>query len=136
MKVNHAILILSLSCISLCGWASNNPFIGTWQLVSGEYVNNKNEIITYKSIGIRSQKVIGEKHFSFVTFSQDKFWAAGTGSYQFTNTTYSEKPSMASYPLEGNGVYTFHYEMKNDQWHNSRWHDGKRVEYEIWQKVQ
>ena len=136
MKVNHIILTLILTSVSLYGWASSNPFIGTWQLVSGEYVNNKNETISYETIGIRSQKVIGEKHFSFVTFSKEKFWAAGTGRYQFTNTTYSEEPSMASYPLEGNGIYTFRYEMKNGQWHNSRWHNDIRVEYEIWEKVQ
>lgn len=135
MKLIHTIFILILTYFSIPSWATNNPFIGTWQLVSGEYVNDKNETISYQSIGIRSQKVISQKHFSFVTFSQDKFWAAGTGRYQFSDTTYIEQPSMASYPLEDNGIYTFRYEIKNGQWHNSRWHGTKRVKYEIWEKV-
>ncbi|WP_286235083.1 hypothetical protein [Thalassotalea sediminis] len=135
MKLSHLLFWYCITCTSLPTWASDNPFIGTWQLVSGEYLNENKEIIAYSTLGIRSQKVINASHFSFVSFSDDKFWAAGTGQYSFNATQYIETPTMASYPLEGDGTYTFTYEIKGDQWHNARWHDGIRVEYEIWQKV-
>ncbi|MGB1199666.1 MAG: hypothetical protein ACPG46_11505 [Thalassotalea sp.] len=116
--------------------ATENPFIGTWQLVSGEYVNDKKEVVSYHSLEIRSQKVISSQHFSFVSMSKNKFWSAGTGTYTFTKNEYYESPTMASYPLEDGGTYTFTYQIKEGLWHNARWHGDTRVEYEIWKKVQ
>jgi len=127
-----SLLLLMNSHICL---AIHNPFKGTWQLVSGEYLNEEKELVNYSSLGISSQKVINQEHFSFVSIANGKFWAAGTGTYTFTDTEYIESPKMASYPLENKGVYSFKYEIKGDIWYNSRWHDDTRVEYEVWHRV-
>lgn len=131
------VIVFLLCCSAFYSHANttDNPFVGTWQLISGEYVDEKGKLITYQSIGITSQKVIANKHFSFVSLSDGKFWAAGTGTYQFTNDEYAEQPNMASFELIEGGKYVFQYEIKGDQWHNSRWKDGKRVEYEVWQRL-
>ncbi|GHE87581.1 hypothetical protein [Thalassotalea profundi] len=121
--------------ISITCFASNNPFLGTWQLVSGEYLNDKQVMISYDSLGLSSQKIINEQHFSFVSMANGKFWAAGTGTYTYNEKEYFESPKMASYPLESGGVYTFKYKIQDNLWHNERWHNNIRVEYEIWQKV-
>lgn len=135
MKSITTVLFISLFAINFASIAKENPFKGTWQLISGEYLNDKKELINYDSLGISSQKVINEQHFSFVSMSNGKFWSAGTGTYTFTDVEYLESPKMASYPLEDGGTYTFKYEFKNDEWHNSRWHGDIRVEYEIWKKI-
>jgi hypothetical protein len=132
MKFSYLLLaaITSFSCLG-----QNNPFQGTWQLTSGEYLDDTNKTITYESLGISSQKVLSAQHFSFVSMSKGKFWSAGTGSYTYDSTKYHETPKYASYPLEDGGTYTFEYELKGDSWHNSRYRNGKRVEFEIWQRV-
>lgn len=129
------ILVLVLSTTLCQAQAKDNPFVGTWQLVSGEYVNEKNELVDYKTLGINSQKVITKRHFSFVSMANGKFWAAGTGTYKHTSDEYSEQPTMASFAMENGGNYVFKYEMKGEYWHNSRWHGDKRVEYEVWQRI-
>jgi len=132
MKLSYLLLaaIASFSCLG-----QNNPFQGTWQLVSGEYLDKNGKTIHYDSLGISSQKVLSLKHFSFVSMAKGEFWAAGTGSYTYNETDYNETPKYASYPLEDGGTYTFGYEIKGDYWHNSRYRDDKRVEYEVWQRV-
>lgn len=115
--------------------AENNPFKGTWTLISGEYLNEQNELVSYQTLGISSQKVIADKHFSFVSLANGKFWAAGTGTYSFSDKEYSEQPTMASFPMEDGGNYVFSYEIKGQYWHNSRWRGDKRVEYEVWQRI-
>lgn len=128
-------LTLTIIFISAACLADNSPFTGTWQLQSGEYLDANKAVISYQSLGINSQKVISEKHFSFVSMANGKFWAAGTGSYNYSDHEYHESPQMASYPLEGDGTYTFKYKIQGDLWHNERWHDGIRVEYEVWKKI-
>lgn len=133
-KLSTSLLVSILILLSTSTFADSNPFLGTWQLVSGEYLNENTEIVSYESLGISSQKVIGSKHFSFVSMAKEKFWAAGTGTYSYNKNEYFESPTMASYPLEDGGTYTFKYKIKDNLWHNERWLDGIRVEYEVWKK--
>jgi len=56
---------------------SGNPFIGTWQLVSGEYINGENKIVDYADADINSIKVLSANYYSFISISGDKFWVAG-----------------------------------------------------------
>lgn len=113
----------------------SNPFIGTWELVSGEYVNEEKKVVDYADADINSIKVLSEKHYSFISMSGSKFWAAGAGTYQFDEKTYSETPIHTSYSIIKGSQYTFQYQLIDELWHNSRWKEGKRVEYEIWQKL-
>jgi len=113
----------------------SNVFIGSWQLVSGEYINEQNKLIDYADKEMSAIKVLSASHFSFISKSGEKFWAASAGSYQFDGKTYKEKPIHTSYALEKDSQYTFQYQMIGDFWHNSRWKGGKRVEYEIWRKL-
>lgn len=126
-------------CVTFCLLFSmhgySNPFIGTWQLVSGEYVNEKNKIVDYADADINSIKVLSANHFSFISMSGDKFWAAGAGTYQFDKKLYSETPIHTSYSITQESKYTFQYQLIDELWHNSRWAEGKRVEYEVWRKL-
>ena len=135
MKALSVVSLLFVLCLPQTATAHQSPFAGTWQLISGEYLNDKNKIIKYSTLGITSRKVINQHHFSFVSTANGEFWAAGTGTYVFTASEYVESPQMASYPLEDGGNYTFKYELKGDMWHNARRREGVRVEYEVWQKI-
>jgi hypothetical protein len=112
-----------------------NQFIGSWQLVSGEYVDHNNKLVNYSDLKLSSLKVISSSHFSFVTKADEKFWSAGAGRYQFTDTLYIEMPASTSYELEPNAQYQFTYKIEGDTWHNERWKNDIRVEYEVWQRV-
>jgi len=131
--VRFAILLLSLLLFSLSAHA--NPFIGTWELVAGEVVNEQGELQTYSALKMKAIKVIAEHHYSFISMSGDTFWGAGSGRYEFDQTHYVEMPLYTSYPLAPNSEYRFLYQIKNNEWHNERWQGDQRVEFEIWRKL-
>lgn len=114
---------------------TNEAFQGTWKLVSGEYVNHEGKLISYKELDITSQKIIADGHFSFVSMSNGSFWAAGTGTITIKDNLYIESLQMASFAVENNGNYPFTFNLEGDTWKNERWKDGKRVEFEVWQRV-
>ena len=123
-----------LSCFQLMAH-TNEAFQGTWILVSGEYVNHEGKLVSYEELGITSQKIIADGHFSFVSMSNNSFWAAGTGTFTIENNQYIENLQMASFAVENNGNYPFTFSLIGDTWKNERWKDGKRVEFEVWQRV-
>jgi hypothetical protein len=132
---NTLLNLCTTFCLLFSVHGYSNPFIGTWQLVSGEYINGENKIVDYADADINSIKVLSVNHYSFISMSGDKFWAAGAGNYQFDAKMYSEIPIHTSYNITEGSQYTFQYQLINEFWHNSRWEKGKRVEYEIWRKL-
>lgn len=129
-------IILAIVCSLLLSFnASSNPFKGTWQLVSGEYIDYQGNLIKYQQLNLSSIKVLSEEHFSFVTMEGDKFWSSGAGNYAYTEKVYVESPIYTSYNAPKGGKYRFDYQLKEDKWYNSRWEEGIRVEYEVWQKI-
>ena len=112
-----------------------NEFSGTWQLISGEYKDHEGKIIQYEKLQMKSIKVISDTHFSFISMSGDKFWSSGAGNYRFTENEYIEMPIFTSYGASQGKEYIFTYKIENNLWHNSRWEQEERVEYEVWQKL-
>jgi hypothetical protein len=133
--MNKVILIIITLCFTFSVNAIENEFNGSWELISGEYQNNKGVMIQYEDLKISSIKVISGTHFSFVSMSGDKFWSSGTGSYRFTEKEYIESPIFTSYGAVLGKEYVFTYTIKNNTWYNSRWDKGTRVEYEVWRKL-
>lgn len=114
---------------------SKSELQGRWALVSGEYVNYEGKLVQYSELDLKSIKLISNDYFSFVTMSGDKFWSSGTGTFETKNGTYIESPIYTSFNSPQGKTYTFDYQLKGDFWHTSRWENGVRVEYEIWQKI-
>ena len=132
----HKICFLVLTYfLTFSSIAVENKFSGTWQLSSGEYVNHEGKLIQYETLNLNSIKVISPTHFSFVSMSGSKFWSSGVGTYRFTETEYIESPIHTSYGVTSGKEYAFKYKISNDTWHNSRWENGKRVEFEVWKKL-
>jgi len=129
------IINLAILCLLFSTTSYSNPFIGSWQLISGEYVNDKNELVDYADSDMNAIKVLSVENYSFISKSGEKFWAAGAGSYQFDEKTYTETPIHTSYHIAPDSQYTFQYKIIGEHWQNSRWKAGKRVEYEIWRKI-
>lgn len=115
--------------------ANENLFSGTWELVSGEYVDHEGNLINYKELNLRSVKVLSKTHFSFVTMSGDKFWSAGAGTFKYTNSEYIESPLYTSFNSSKGKQYVFKYRKDGERWFSSRWENEKRVEYEVWQRI-
>jgi hypothetical protein len=115
--------------------ANENLFSGTWKLISGEYINNKGNLISYEELNLRSLKIITNTHFSFITMSGDKFWSSGAGTFKYTNSEYIESPLFTSFNSPKGKKYVFKYKIEGEKWFSSRWKSDKRVEYEVWQRV-
>jgi hypothetical protein len=115
--------------------AFEKKFSGTWQLMSGEYLNSEEKLVQYKELDISSIKVISATHFSFVSMSGSKFWSSGVGEYRFTENEYIESPIHTSYGVTSGKEYIFSYKIEQNIWINSRWENGKRVEYEVWKRL-
>lgn len=133
--MNKIIVIIMSFAFSFSVNAVENEFKGSWQLLSGEYLNNEGKLIQYEDLEISSIKIISGTHFSFVSMSGNKFWSAGAGRYRFTESEYIESPIHTSYGVTVGKEYVFTYKVENNIWYNSRWNKGKRVEYEVWQKL-
>lgn len=132
--MNKIILIIITFVFTCSVNAVENEFKGSWELISGEYLDSEDKLIAYKDLKISSIKVISDTHFSFVSMSGNKFWSAGAGNYRFTQSEYIENPIHTSYGATLGKEYVFSYKIENGFWYNSRWSKGKRVEYEVWKK--
>lgn len=132
--MKNIVLILFLALASPLVTANELP--GVWQLVSGEYVDGNGELVQYRSIGLKSLKVVSATHFSFTSMKGGEFWASGSGTYELGNGTYAEKLLYNSFGEKPGTVFSFDTRLEGDVWYNSRWEDGKRVEYEVWRRVE
>lgn len=123
--------------------ATENPLVGSWQLVSGKYLDGKGQWIDYADLKLSAIKVISAKHFSFTTVKNigtaeepvNEFWAAGTGSYQFSQSDYVEFPELNSFGVKPGTSFAFTYELKGNKWHTKRTEEGKVKEVEVWLKL-
>ncbi|GGP18800.1 hypothetical protein [Silvimonas iriomotensis] len=113
---------------------STTPFDGAWQLVSGECLD-QGQWIRYDIDGIASRKVIAGGYFTFVTHKNGAFWSAGSGRVRHEEGVYTESPDMGTFAPEGMRDYVFTARLEGDLWHNARFENGERVEYEVWQRI-
>jgi len=133
--MNLIFMIVLIFLLSFSVNANENLFSGTWELISGEYIDHEGNLVGYDKLNLRSLKVISETHFSFVTMSGNKFWSSGSGTYKYTNGEYIESPLYTSYNSPKGIKYVFKYRLDGETWFSSRWENEKRVEYEVWQRV-
>lgn len=109
---------------------------GVWQLVSGEYIDQHDKLINYQDLQMQSIKILTQTHFSFTSMKGDQFWASGTGTYKVSDGKYTETLQYNSFGEKVGAEFTFEFKREGDFWYGSRWKDGKRVEYEVWQKIE
>ena len=117
----------------------SNPLIGTWQLVSGQYLDEKQQWVDYQHLNLRSIKIISDSHFSFTTIKDvqgsKQFWAAGTGTYQFSDKYYIETPELNSFGVAEGAAFKFEYILKQDKLFTKRIENGVLKEQEVWQRI-
>ncbi|TJZ65371.1 hypothetical protein [Chitiniphilus eburneus] len=111
-----------------------SPLDGAWALVTGECIDN-GQMVRYAEHGISSRKVLAAGHFTFVSSRQGAFWSAGSGRFHFDGERYVEQPNLGTFPPEALREYAFQARIDGNDWHNERWEDGTRVEYELWRRI-
>ncbi|MCS6178210.1 hypothetical protein [Shewanella baltica] len=113
--------------------------VGSWQLVSGRYLNEKHEWVDYQILNLSAIKVISARHFSFTTMKNvdgvSQFWAAGSGTYQATATEYTEQPELNSFSAAKGAEFVFSYAIKGQELHTQRVENGELKEVEVWQRL-
>ena len=110
-------------------------FAGSWELVKGKYLAEDQKWITSEQAKITSLKILNQTHYSFTSYSDGKFWGAGTGTYSIDNQQYIETPIYVSYSMEKGKQYQFEYVLEGDLWTNRRIENGKLVEEELWRRI-
>lgn len=148
MRINILSTLLTVITVATLSFsvplaAADNPFVGSWQLVSGKYLDGKGKWIHYGDLKLSAIKVISANHFSFTTMknvgSLDKpkqeFWAAGTGSYTYSDTDYVEYPQLNSFGVAPDKPFAFTYEINGDEWQTQRVEKGELKEQELWKKL-
>ncbi|KAF0813494.1 hypothetical protein IGB42_01845 [Andreprevotia sp. IGB-42] len=113
---------------------AESPFDGAWQLVTGECIDD-GHLLDYDTLDIKSRKVLADGHFTFISYQKGAFWSAGSGRFRVDGAVYTESPDMGTYPPAGFRDYVFKARLDGNDWHNERWEDGVRVEYELWQRI-
>ncbi|MCL2917717.1 hypothetical protein [Shewanella litorisediminis] len=113
--------------------------IGSWELVSGRYLDGEGRWVSYNTLGLVAIKVISASHFSFTTMktvkNKQEFWAAGAGEYRLNGQSYTEYPSLNSFQVPHGQGFSFDYELKGNQWHTKRFEEGVLKEEEVWQRL-
>ena len=116
---------------------------GSWELVSGRYLDGNGKWVEYKTLELEAIKVVADGHFSFTTVAPDKkakgktktLWAAGSGHFILDGNQYTEYPTLNSFKVpEGQG-FRFQFELVGDQWHTRRIEDGVLKEEEVWRRL-
>ena len=119
--------------------AQDLTLVGSWQLVSGRYLNEKHEWVDYQNLNLSAIKVISARHFSFTTVKNvdgvSQFWAAGSGTYQATATEYTEQPELNSFGAAKGAEFVFSYAIKGQELHTQRVENGELKEVEVWQRL-
>lgn len=137
------LVIAALLCVQTSTLAADNPFVGSWQLVSGKYLDGKGKWIHYGELKLSAIKVISANHFSFTTMKNIgsdaepklEFWAAGTGRYTFSDSEYTEYPELNSFGVKPSTPFAFSYQLTADNWQTQRIENGVLKEQELWQKL-
>ena len=132
--MKQIIAAMTLSLMSSLTAAEN--LNGVWELVSGNYVDGSGKLVEYRNLDMRALKIITDTHFSFTSMKGGDFWASGTGTYKLSGGKYIETLRYNSFGEETGAVFSFRTKIEESTWYNERWEDGKRVEYEIWQRVE
>lgn len=133
--MKQLLIIVFATAMCLVKPAFGNDFEGVWILVKGEYINHNNKLVDYSELNLKSQKIIHGNHFSFVTMTGDKFWSSGAGLFEFDDNEYRETPTLNSFSSPKDKQYVFQYKIVDNKWYNSRYENGKRVEFEVWQRL-
>lgn len=129
-------IVSLLLILFACPAAAAGTLEGAWELVAGEYVNEQGELVDYHSIQLHSLKVIAGSHFSFTSMRGEKFWASGTGTYALVGGKYIETLQHNSFGEKAGATFTFDTKVEDKYWFNARWEGDKRIEYEVWRKVE
>ncbi|QYJ76445.1 hypothetical protein [Shewanella sp. FJAT-52076] len=121
------------------GATDAQALIGSWELVSGRYLDGEGRWVSYNTLGLVAIKVISAGHFSFTTMktvkNKPEFWAAGAGEYRIDGMSYTEYPSFNSFQVPQGQGFSFDYELIGNQWHTKRFEDGVLKEEEVWQRL-
>nr|WP_010130182.1 hypothetical protein [Microbulbifer agarilyticus] len=126
-----AVVLTLMSSVSAA-----NELIGVWKLVSGNYADGSGTLVDYKDLDMQALKVISTSHFSFTSMKGADFWASGTGTYELADGKYTETLHYNSFGQAAGAKFAFNTRIEDTHWYNERWKDGKRVEYEVWQRVE
>lgn len=121
------------------GEGTNNKLIGSWQLVSGRYLNEHDQWVDYKDLNLVAIKVISNTHFSFTTMQIKEgvtsFWAAASGTYVIESDQYIEYPQLNSFNASSDEAFRFTFALVDNTWHSKRFDSGKLQEIEVWERL-
>ncbi len=103
MQTRTCLLLLLIStaivsCRMQVSDTSSKPVItGTWKLLTGTLIEKGDTVVTDYTKNISFIKIINDSHFSFIQHDLNKgkdssaaVFGAGAGSYQLTDSTYTE----------------------------------------------
>jgi hypothetical protein len=100
--------------------ASPKPIIGTWQLLNGTVIENRDTTVTDYTQKASFIKVINDTHFAFLHHDLNKgkdsaaVFVSGGGAYSLKDSLYTEHLQYCSArEWEGND-FTFTVTIKND----------------------
>ena len=96
------------------------PLVGTWQLISGTIIQNKDTVVTSYTKGQSFIKIINDTHFCFLLHDLDKgktlpaIFSSGGGRYSLKDNLYTEHLEYCSdRNWEGND-FNFTIKIQND----------------------
>ena len=110
MSLKIGIFIVAVAFLSSCGSVPEHedakqatlPLAGTWQLISGTTIENKDTTVTDYTKDKSFIKIINDTHFSFLSHDLNKgktapaLFSAGGGAYSLNGDEYTEHLNIAA----------------------------------------
>lgn len=126
MKIINTVLVLSLiigACHSPNIETSSKPakpILGTWKLLSGVLIEKGDTTITDYTKDVSFIKIINDTHFAFIQHDLSKgksakpVFSAGGGSYNFSDSTYTEHLEYCNERAWEDNKFTFTITIRGD----------------------
>ena len=101
--------------------STNNDLIGTWHLISGTTITQKDTVYTDYTKNAYGIKMFNKTHFSFFNHDTNKgkdsstaSFTAGSGKYQLHGSNYTENLEFLNYRDWEGRSFNFTIQIKND----------------------
>jgi hypothetical protein len=127
MKITNTAVLMSLLMVA-CNTPSienpsksvQNPLVGTWKLQTGVLIEKGDTTATDYTKDVSFIKIINDTHFAFIQHDLTKgkgakpVFSAGSGSYTFSDSTYTEHLEYCSDRAWENNDFKFTATIKGD----------------------
>ena len=133
------LICLLLSC-QLPAHQQNNPLLGTWYFISGEYTSEDGKITTVDNSKFKALRTHSDKNFSAINMGMGEYKGFIEGSYTLKYDNQKFAGTIIEKPLKSSGKHLigktlkFNFVIDGDIWTTQGQESNVYIK-EVWRKL-